>query len=410
MRAGALDYIVKSEGSLLDMPRIAEGAIRLWSNLVAKELAQERLRVTEEALREQRRTEEQLLENERRLRELADAMPQIMWTSSPSGYVDYFNRRWYEFTGSAEQPGGDQGWTGSLHPDDVQPYRDCWCAAMKSGEAYEFQARLWDRRQGSFRWYLARALPQHDDRGTIVKWVGTATDIDDHKRLSEELEHRVEERTVALQKSLAEATMLLKEVHHRVKNNLQVICSLLSMQLDGTADDLFSRPLKDAHSRVLAMSLIHEQIYQSETLADLDLGGYVEHLSQRLFSTYCLDASRIRLELSVEKVQLRMDQAIPCGLILNELISNSLKHAFPEGREGVIRISLSKSGPGQAELGVSDNGVGFPGNFRWQDGQSLGLQVVRTLIHQLRAKLSVSGDGGASFRFSWALSAAEAGG
>lgn len=403
MRAGALDYIVKSESSLLDMPRIAEGAIRLWTNLEAKELAQEKLRVTEEALREQRRTEEQLLESERRLRELADAMPQIMWTSGPGGYVDYFNRRWYEFTGSAEQAGGDQGWTGSLHPDDVQPTRDCWYAAVNSGEPYEFQIRLWDRKQDGYRWYLARALPQRDDRGTIVKWVGTATDIDDHKRLSEELERRVEERTIALQKSLTEANMLLKEVHHRVKNNLQVICSLLSMQLDGAPDDLFSRPLKEAHSRVLAMSLIHEQIYQSETLADLDLGAYVELLSRRLFATNCVDPSRIRLELSVETVQLRMDQAIPCGLILNELISNSLKHAFRDGREGLIRISLRKLDHGYVELGVSDNGVGFPPDFRWEDGQSLGLQVIRALIHQLRAKLSVSGDGGAAFRFSWGL-------
>jgi len=201
--------------------------------------------------------------------------------------------------------------------------------------------------------------------------------------------------------------MLLKEVHHRVKNNLQVICSLLSMQIDCSGGGVVSHPLKDAHSRVLAMSLIHEQIYQSDTLADLNLGHYVELLSARLFSAYCVAPSRVRLELGIDPVYLAMHQAIPCGLILNELISNSLKHAFTDGRAGVIRICLRKPDAGHAELTVADNGIGFPANVRWDDGHSLGLQVVLTLIGQLRAELAVSGESGTSFRFSWELSAGD---
>jgi two-component sensor histidine kinase len=200
---------------------------------------------------------------------------------------------------------------------------------------------------------------------------------------------------------------LLKEVHHRVKNNLQVICSLLSMQIACSNGDEFSRPLNDAHSRVLAMSLIHEQIYQSDSMADLDFAEYIALLSERLFSGYCTDPSRIRLQLAVEAIQLTMHQAIPCGLILNELISNSLKHAFRDGRAGLIRISLRKLEAGHVELAVADNGVGFRDGFRWDSGSSLGLQVVRTLIRQLRANLVVTGERGATFRFSWELSDGE---
>jgi PAS domain S-box-containing protein len=206
-----------------------------------------------------------------------------------------------------------------------------------------------------------------------------------------------------LRRSLAEMTTLLKEVHHRVKNNLQVICSLLSMQIECLGDRSTAGPLTDAHTRVLAMSLIHEQIYQSQTLADMDFGEYVKILSERLFSAYCVDRSRIRLELSVEPVCLNVDSAIPCGLILNELLANSLKHAFGDGREGVIRVSLQKTAGGFVEIVVADNGVGLPAGFRAEECSSLGLQVVRSLIHQLRAEMSIAGAGGATFSFRWKL-------
>ncbi|HEY4086644.1 MAG TPA: sensor histidine kinase [Bryobacteraceae bacterium] len=197
-----------------------------------------------------------------------------------------------------------------------------------------------------------------------------------------------------------EKTMLLKEVHHRVKNNLQVICSLLSMQIDNAPGASCAAALNDAYSRVQAMSLIHEQIYQSESLSDLDFGEYVQALSQRLFATYCVDPVRIGIELSVEPVRIDMQRAIPCGLILSELFSNALKYAFPDGRAGVIRVSLRRIAAGRMELAVEDDGCGLPADLDWQTTPSLGMQVVRTLSRQLRAELSVrSGPGGTSFRF-----------
>jgi two-component sensor histidine kinase len=242
-----------------------------------------------------------------------------------------------------------------------------------------------------------RAQPQRDGRGSILKWVGTATDVDDHKRLTEELESRVEDRTRELSRSLCEKTTLLKELHHRVKNNLQVVCSLLSVQIDSTKSDSQSVPLMDAYSRVMAMSLVHQQIYQAENLADIDFGGYVELLSGQLFNTYCIDPARIKLELNVEAVRLDLDQAVPCGLILNELLSNSLKHAFDAGREGTIRISLRKTEGDIVELEVADDGAGLPVGFRLKESPSLGLQVVCLLTEQLQAELAVSADSGTAF-------------
>jgi len=218
-----------------------------------------------------------------------------------------------------------------------------------------------------------------------------------------------EKAQAQLQRALEEKTILLKEVHHRVKNNLQVVCTLLSMQIDRLADiEAAAQPLKEAYSRVIAMSLIHEQIYQSRTLADLDFSEYIERFATRLFEAYCVDPARIRLELDIKSVQLSVDKAVPFGLILNELLSNSLKHAFRDRGTGEIRIHLGTTADQRVELSVTDHGVGLPPGFRIEDSKSLGLQVVKTLSRQLRADLTIGNGAGASFKVSWQPTAARA--
>jgi two-component sensor histidine kinase/ActR/RegA family two-component response regulator len=225
------------------------------------------------------------------------------------------------------------------------------------------------------------------------------------KRQNEQLETAVAARTIELstaneqlRRALAVNITLLQEVHHRVNNNLQIICGILSMQLATAPDgNPFSERLKDTHSRVLAMAMVHGEIHRSETLADLNLGGYIEVLSDQVFGSYCDDPARIRLELSVEEIRLDLDHAIPCALILNELLSNSLKHAFSDGRPGVIRISLRKSHSGLIELVVADNGIGLPADFRLETNKSVGLNLVKILNHQLDGELLVTGEGGAKF-------------
>jgi PAS domain S-box-containing protein len=384
MKSGAQEYISKGNLKSDLLFRAVESAIANFQRNLT-----------------QAKTDQALVESEKRYRALADAMPQIVWMAGPDGRMEYLNQQWYEFTGSLLNAPEAQSWAAMLHPDEVQHVQDSWDAAVSTGSPYEKELRLLDRKSGAYRWHLVRGLPQRDVQGTTLKWVGTATDVDDHKRLNEELERRVDLRTKELSRSLAEKTTLLQEVHHRVKNNLQVICSLLSMQIACAQNDLFSAPLNDARSRVLAMSMIHEQIYQAENLAELNFGEYVKTLSDQLFAAYCIDPTRISIVVNVESIHLDVDQALPCGLILNELLSNALKHAFADGREGTIAISLKKDARGGIELQVSDSGIGLPDGFRLEDSPSLGLQVVRALIGQLRASLAVSEEGGTTFTLSW---------
>jgi two-component sensor histidine kinase len=299
----------------------------------------------------------------------------------------------------------------AVHPDDLEQMLAGWRSALASGMPYDSQARFWDGRNRMWRWHLNRALPIHDEVGTLIKWVGTSTDIHDHKTLSEELEHRVELRTADVRRSLLEKELLLKEVHHRVKNNLQIIGSLLSMQIDyaESGSPVGSmpppiEPIREARRRVQSMAMIHEHLYRSETLADVDFGQYAESLAMRLFQTYCVDTSRVRLELSIEPIRLTMDQAIPCGLILNELVSNALKHAFNDGAGGTVQIVFRRFGPGGAELVVADTGAGLPAEFDIAKVRSLGLQVVQALSEQLGANLRFTTGKGTAIALDWQLS------
>ncbi|MBI2957760.1 MAG: GAF domain-containing protein, partial [Chloroflexi bacterium] len=203
-----------------------------------------------------------------------------------------------------------------------------------------------------------------------------------------------------IKKSLKEKEVLLKEIHHRVKNNLQIIHSMLNLQLPYLKDQVAIEPFKESQNRIYSMALIHEKLYQSESLARIDLSEYIRSLTDNLFVSY--GATTVRPLISIENVPLDIDTVIPCALIINELVSNSLKHAFPEpwkagGRAGEIGIDLHRNGGGQLVLTVSDNGVGLPQGFQIQECKSLGLKLVSGLVKQLRGDIHLGSNGRTEF-------------
>jgi PAS domain S-box-containing protein len=207
-----------------------------------------------------------------------------------------------------------------------------------------------------------------------------------------------------MQASLQEKEVLLKEIHHRVKNNLQVISSLLDMQALSTQNPEAIEVLEDSQHRVKTMAFVHERLYQSEDLASIDVAEYVESLTNHLLTAYEGRAGAIALDLRIDDVVLDLDTAVATGLIINELVSNSLKHAFPpqgEG-EGEILVALGSLDDDRLELQVCDNGVGLPPDLDVQDSQSLGLRLVNMLTQQLRGALDLDRSAGAAFRITFA--------
>lgn len=223
-------------------------------------------------------------------------------------------------------------------------------------------------------------------------------------RTNESLEKEIAERKEAEEKirqSLKEKEILLKEVHHRVKNNLQIISSLFSLQSDSTKYRDPEEVFRQGQNRIKSMALIHEKLYQSSDLAKIDFSSYVSMLAGHLYRSYAVDPGKVRMKINVEKVNLDIDTAIPCGLILNELISNSFKHAFKAHDEGEISILMRQFEDGTCLLEIRDNGVGLPQEIELEKIDSLGLQLVDILVNQINGKLEIDTGHGTGFRITF---------
>ncbi len=244
------------------------------------------------------------------------------------------------------------------------------------------------------------------------------------ERTKEELERRVIERTAALSKvnedlrkeiserkkaeelistSLQEKVVLLREIHHRVKNNLQVISSLLNLQSGYIEDKKSLEIFRESQNRVRSMALIHEKLYQSKDLNKIEFSEYIKSLIKDLFSSYNIDSERITLKSELEGIFFEIDTAILCGLIINELISNSFKHAFPAGMKGEVYVGLKKTGENKFILILRDNGIGFPHDIDFRKTESLGLQLVTTLTDQLGGKIELNRNNCTEFKITFSV-------
>ena len=228
------------------------------------------------------------------------------------------------------------------------------------------------------------------------------------KATNEELERRVAERTAELTEANSELTahvhekdVLLKEIHHRVKNNLQVISSLLNLQSGSIADPAMRELFKESRNRVRSMALIHEKLYQSHDLARIDFQDYLKSLTSSLASSFGGRSGTTRIRLDVESIALGVDAAVPCGLIVNELVTNCYKHAFQGRERGEITVALKRVSGEQYQLSVSDDGVGLPHDLDFQNTESLGMQIVTTLSEQLNGTVAVRNGCGSTFEISF---------
>jgi PAS domain S-box-containing protein len=308
-------------------------------------------------------------------RAMADFLPQLVWFTDHRGGTIWYNRRWYEYTGSNPDAMEGWGWVGAVHPDHAERalkgFRDAWEAGTAWEDTYPLR-----RHDGEYHWFLARAAPFRDSRGKLVRWLGTNTDIND----------RIEAER--LQK------LLTREVNHRVKNNLALVAGLLNMQardLKGEA----RTAVGEAALRVSTVAQMHDLFWRHASSRTVNLGLLVSELCQGLQHTWPLH----RLTFEVEPLEVPVAKAMPVALILNELATNAFKHAYGTANTGEVRVRLSRSAPGEIQLEVRDFGRGLPPGFDLAATHgSLGMKVIGALVRQIGARLDVgAADPGARF-------------
>jgi len=329
---------------------------------------------------------------EQQFRQFTGSIPVVFWIASPDVMHKTYVSPAYEQIWGRPREGvreNPRSWMAAIYHEDYTRLSEVLEGNPQAELAEEYRIVRPDR---SVRWIRDTGFTVRDASGQVNRIVGIAQDITPQKEAEERLKSSEEQ----IRSSLNEKEVLLKEIHHRVKNNLQVISSLLSLQATQIRDKEAAQVFRDSQSRVRAMALVHERLYQSEDLARIDFAGYVRDMTSHLLRSYQSEARAIRLELEAAGVALDVDAAIPCALIINEIVSNAFKYAFPDDRQGEIRISLDQN-EGEITMVISDNGVGLPEGMSFEQSGSLGLQLVHSLTDQLGGRVQCSTSGGTTF-------------
>jgi|GEM_PF-461099 len=336
----------------------------------------------------ERKRAEAALERERDRANLYFEIAGVMLLALDSNAnISLVNKKGCEILGHEKNELMGRNWFETFVPE---PERERVCSVfnrlMKGDvELSEYAENHIVTKDGELRLIAWHNTLLRDDRGYITGTLSSGEDITERER--------AKERIVA---SLREKEVLLREIHHRVKNNMQVISSILGLQSAHTGNPELTEAFNEVQQRIKSMSIIHEMLYKTASLADIDMRAYINALCMFLFQSHRIDSNRISLRIDIENIFLEIGTAVPLGLIANELISNALKYAFPGGGRGSIMISMRREN-GEYAFSVRDDGVGLPDGFDAEAGSTLGLRLVGILVKQLNGSMAVGGGAGSSF-------------
>jgi PAS domain S-box-containing protein len=304
------------------------------------------------------------------------------------GYFHHLNPAFEQVLGYTADELLEKPFIEFVHPDDRDSTYKEMEKLLHGISTIHFENR-YRCKDGGYKWLSWRCIPH--PTGNLY---ATARDVT--------FEHEIQ---VNVQNSLKEKEILLKEVHHRVKNNLQVISSLINMQTQKLGESSEARAaFAECQARIQAISFIHEKLYQSMDYAHISFQDYIQSLTNEIFRISQVSPDQVTLKLDVDNILLPVNKAIPCGLILNELITNSFKHGFPGDRKGLITVRMKEVTTNRITMVVEDNGVGLPDSFDIHNSPSMGLQLVCTLTDQLSGKIVVNSQNGATFTITFSKS------
>jgi PAS domain S-box-containing protein len=386
--SGAEKYVLTTKIPLRDEQGHVTGLVGISRDISERKRADEALSQSNRELRE---TLLQLEQSRDMLQLIVESIPvRVFWKDKQLRYL-----------GCNTLFARDAGFS---HPGDLLGKDDFAMGWREEAEIYRADdQRVIESRQpkmnivepqttptGAKIWLSTSKVPLQMPNGDVIGVLGVYEDITERKKDEEKLRAALEEREV-----------MLREIHHRVKNNMQIVSSLLRLQSRHVKDEKALEVLNESQNRIKSIALIHEKMYQSRDFSQIDFSDYLARMITHLFAIYKVDSRRIGYQVDAKNVQLDISRAIPCGLIINELITNALKHAFPEGREGEVIVRMRPSDGDGFELAVKDNGVGLPKGFDLRRKGSLGFQIVSDLVKQIDASIEIRKDAGTEIIIRW---------
>ena len=339
-------------------------------------------------IKERKKMEKDLSESEKRYSLTLDAINDGLWDWDVSSGDVFFSDNYYKMLGynPGDFPANYNSWRLLVHPDDIDSLEKQLQKSVKSGIGFEIDLRI---KTKSGKWLCVSTRGKEIEKdlaGNPTRIVGTLRDRTDRVNAEKNIKESLEEKE-----------MLLKEIHHRVKNNLMIISSLLNLQSTYIKDKESQDVFKESQNRARSMAIIHEKLYQSTDLKSIDFGDYISSLATKLFHTYNADPNIIKLKINAENILIDINTAIPLGLIVNELITNSLKYAFPDGKPGKINVDFHPKDH-NFEFSVKDNGLGFPEDIDFQKTDSLGMLIVTSLTEQINGDIELDRNNGTEFK------------
>lgn len=379
---------------------------------------------------ERQKAEKALLISNERYQLVTKATNDAIWDWDIAKQICYYGEGYKTLFGHSygNSYSGMECWSDCLHPEDAERVvGNFYDVVIKGTKEWVIEYRF-KCADGSYKYVKDRGYVIYDTAANAIRMAGALADISEQKQneillkgFNAELEKKVDEKTSklghalrlmrqeviarirteeTLHQSLQEKEVLLKEIHHRVKNNMAIISGLLSLQARYVKQDELKTILKDSQSRIKSMALIHELLYQNENLAKINFREYIHQLTDGISNSFKSLDKAISIKVEAADAELDIIQAVPCALILNELITNSYKYAFSEKQKGEITIDFKKASEG-FEFTIADNGKGLPEGFDPQKTKSLGMQLVCNLVRQINGKMTINNRSGAQFKFSW---------
>lgn len=331
---------------------------------------------------ERKKAVEKLTESEKKYRNLVENIQEGLVTVDENEKIIYTNSAAAGIFGYSKKELLDKNLSSLTEPKQFQKITN-QTSVRKKGVSSKYELNI-IKKDGNRAIISITASPLFNNDGEYYGSFGIFQDITKSKKAE-----------LRIKKDLKEKIILLQEIHHRVKNNLQIISSMLNLQSYKVKTDKELDLINDSRNRIITMSMIHEQLYKSSDLANVDFGEYLNELTSKLFYVFNTDFSKIALEIKVDKIFISINEAIPCGLIVNELVTNALKHAFPGDTKGKIIIEFKKV-ENHKILIISDNGIGLPDHISIEKSTSVGFTIIRALIAQLQAEYTLNSKNGTS--------------